>query len=205
MILEVAETPLIVVVRTFPVEDCVKVSIIFTKAEEIPFTIVVKVFVEVETEFVITTVAVAVLVAKTILPFSSTVKNLFVPVAALLLDVMFKLREPATDKFVPVAFVKFILVAVALFVMRPLEVLLPFESTLKSVFSTQPKPFQNKVELVAVPFVSEPDIFVQNVDEPFVDKTCPRDPALFVESKSFPNIFRSVDCSVLKIGLSLNA
>jgi hypothetical protein len=69
MIDEVAETPLIVVVKTLPREDCVKVSIIFTIAEETPFTIVVKVFVEVETEFVITTVAVAVLVAKTILPF----------------------------------------------------------------------------------------------------------------------------------------
>ncbi len=124
------------------------------------------------------------------------------PVDAPVLEVMFKLIAFVMLRFVAVAFTTFKFVVVALFVIKLFDVLLPFESILKFIFSVQDEPFQNRLELVAVPSVKEPERFVQKVEDPFVDNTCPKDPELLFESKSFPKIFISFVSTLLKIGLS---
>lgn len=92
---DVAETPLIVVVRTFPERDCVNELIIFEAADAIPFTVVVNVFASEVKMFEVTVVVVA------CTPFTFVVKTLPDVVAPFVVPLTIPSVEVATHVGTP--------------------------------------------------------------------------------------------------------
>ncbi len=68
----------------------------------------------------------------------------------------------------------------------PVELELPFTSTVNLSFSVQPVPFQYKILFVAKPPVRDPDTVVQKVEVPVEARTCPKRPVLFDASAIGP-------------------